>query len=72
MNDKVHEAAEKLRSMSDEQLVATLKASRTPTATGSTDNVKTLLNALADGECKGVKGATAYKIAQFAQEKGLV
>lgn len=49
-----------------------LETGKKPTATGSADNVKTLLNALADGECKGVKGATAYKIAQFAQEKGLV
>lgn len=49
-----------------------LETGRTPAAPGSGDNVKMLLTALADGECKGVKGATAYKIAQFAQEKGLV
>lgn len=37
-----------------------------------TDKVKILLDGLAKGECKGVKGATAYKIAEYAQKKGLV
>lgn len=36
------------------------------------DKVKTLLDGLAAGECKGIKGATAYKIAEYAQQKGLV
>ena len=36
------------------------------------DKVKILLDGLAKGECKGVKGATAYKIAEYAQKKGLV
>lgn len=36
------------------------------------DKVTELLNGLANGECKGVKGATAYKIAEYAQKKGLV
>lgn len=36
------------------------------------DKVKILLDGLAKGECKGVKGATAYKIAEYAQRKGLV
>ncbi len=35
------------------------------------DKVKILLDGLAKGECKGVKGATAYKIAEYAQQKGL-
>lgn len=35
------------------------------------DKVKILLTGLAAGECKGVKGATAYKIAEYAQQKGL-
>lgn len=35
------------------------------------DNLKILLDGLAKGECKGVKGATAYKIAEYAQQKGL-
>lgn len=36
------------------------------------NKVKILLDGLAKGECKGVKGATAYKIAEYAQRKGLV
>lgn len=36
------------------------------------DKVKILLDGLAKGECKGVKGATAYKVAEYAQKKGLV
>lgn len=36
------------------------------------DKVKILLDGLSKGECKGVKGATAYKIAEYAQKKGLV
>ncbi|MCD8239387.1 MAG: hypothetical protein LUC92_08645 [Clostridiales bacterium] len=35
------------------------------------DKVKILLNGLAAGECKGIKGATAYKIVEYAQQKGL-
>ncbi len=36
------------------------------------NKVKVLLDGLSKGECKGVKGATAYKIAAYAQQKGLV
>lgn len=38
----------------------------------NSDKAKILLDGLAKGECKGVKGATAYKIAEYAQHKGLV
>lgn len=34
--------------------------------------IETLLNALSEGKCKGIKGATAYKVAQFAAEMGLI
>jgi hypothetical protein len=37
-----------------------------------TSTIEKLLSALSDGECKGIKGATAYKITQFATEKGLI
>lgn len=37
-----------------------------------TSAIEKLLSALSDGECKGIKGATAYKITQFATEKGLI
>lgn len=42
------------------------------TPIGNTSAVQTLLEALSEGKCKGVKGATAYKVAQFAAEMGLV
>ncbi len=38
----------------------------------NTSAIEKLLSALSDGECKGIKGATAYKITQFATEKGLI
>lgn len=41
-------------------------------AIGNTSAVETLLTALSEGKCKGIKGATAYKVAQLATEMGLV
>lgn len=38
----------------------------------NTSAIEKLLSTLSDGECKGIKGATAYKITQFATEKGLI
>ena len=38
----------------------------------NTSAIEKLLSALSDGECKGIKGAIAYKITQFATEKGLI
>lgn len=38
----------------------------------NTSAIEKLLSALSDGKCKGIKGATAYKITQFATEKGLI
>lgn len=37
-----------------------------------TSNVQKLLEALAEGKCKGIKSGFAYKVAQFAAEMGLV
>lgn len=37
-----------------------------------TSAVKTLISALAEGKCKGIKSATAYKVAQLATEMGLM
>ena len=37
-----------------------------------TNGVQTLLNELAEGKCKGVKGATVYKITEFAAGLGLI
>lgn len=41
-------------------------------ANENTSSVEKLLNALADGKCKGIKGATAYKVTEFAKEMGLI
>lgn len=41
------------------------------TPIGNTSPIQRLLTALSDGKCKGIKGATAYKVAQLAVEMGL-
>ena len=41
-------------------------------ATGDTSAVQRLLDALARGECRGIKGGIAHKVAQFAAERGLI
>ena len=38
----------------------------------NTDGVRKLIEGLARGDCKGVKGATVYKIQQYAEETGLI
>lgn len=42
------------------------------TPIGDTSAVKTLISALSEGRCKGIKSATAYKVAQLATEMGLM
>lgn len=80
----VHEHAVKLRKMTDDKLVehidhireeayntgyseAEAQRASTP-APGKT--LPQLLEQLDAGECKGIKSATAYKIAEFAREQG--
>ena len=36
------------------------------------NGVQKLLSALSEGKCKGIKGATVYKITEFATEMGLI
>lgn len=46
-----------------------------PEAEGATENtsaVQTLLTALSEGKCKGIKSGIAYKVAQLAEEMGLI
>lgn len=77
----VHERAVKLRRMTDDKLVEHIReeayntgyseaeAQRASTpAPGKT--LPQLLEQLDAGECKGIKSATAYKIAEFAREQG--
>ena len=40
--------------------------------TGSPLAIQRLLDALAEGKCKGIKGGIAHRVAQFAVEMGLV
>lgn len=84
----LHKEAVRLRNMTDKQLVeefhraadTELVASRPSVAQdgaeaagpGDTSAVKTLVTALAEGKCKGIKSATAYKVAQLATEMGLM
>ena len=37
-----------------------------------TPDVQKLLNALAEGRVKGIKSGIAYKVAQLAEEMGLI
>lgn len=75
----VHEQAVKLRKMTDEQLVTAFRASSAASPAVSqeevekdTGGVKKLIEGLSRGECRGVKGATVYKIQQYAEEMGLI
>lgn len=75
----IHEEAVRLRKMTDKQLVEvfqnasrTISCAETETAKNDTSNVEKLLEGLADGECKGIKGGIAYKISEYARAKGLI
>ena len=75
----IHEQAVKLRKMTDEQLVMAFRASSAASPAVSqeevekdTGGVKKLIEGLYRGECRGVKGATVYKIQQYAEEMGLI
>ena len=74
----IHEEAVRLRKMTDRQLVEEFHRAAEPEVSLSSSHeaqdeaIEKLLSALSDGECKGIKGATAYKITQFATEKGLI
>ena len=67
---RIHEEAVRLRKMTDAQLVEALP----PAAPEAVADVRleNLLAGLEAGECKGVKGATVYKITEFARERGYI
>lgn len=68
--EEFHRAAEPEVSLSQpEEAQDGTKADK---AKKNTSDVETLLSALSEGKCKGIKGATAYKITQFAAEMGLI
>lgn len=75
----IHDEAVKLRKMTDEQLVKAFRNAQMPSTDSSskpaeehTNNIKVLIEGLSRGDCKGVKGATVYKITEYAAEKGLI
>lgn len=82
----IHEEAVKLRKMTDAQLVSAVRAAEMAAAATSVaqngangadpnkdpSGVEKLLQALSEGKCKGVGGATVYRVSEFAAEMGLV
>ena len=84
----IHEEAVRLRKMTDRQLVTEFhRAAERETSLNvpdvlpappdggeaeNTNGVKKLLEALAEGRCKGIKSGYTYKIAQLAEEMGLI
>lgn len=68
--EEFHRAAEPEVSLSSSHEVQNEAEAADPNE--NTSAIEKLLSALSDGECKGIKGATAYKITQFATEKGLI
>ena len=68
--EQFHRAAEPEMAVSVPSVAQDGAEATTPI--GNTSAVQTLLTALSEGKCKGIKGATAYKVAQFAAEMGLV
>lgn len=68
--EQFHRAAEPEMAVSAPSVAQAGAEDTTPI--GNTSAVQTLLTALSEGKCKGIKGATAYKVAQFAAEMRLV
>lgn len=82
----IHREAVRLRKMTDEQLVAEFSKARTaskvvrtsekvdnaPQGTNDKGVIKKLLHELAEGKCKGIKGATVHKLTEFARELGML
>ena len=69
---RIHDEAVRLRKMTDAQLVAAAASRPHQKPAPAKDGLNTLLEGLGAGECKGVKGATVYKIVEYARERGLI
>lgn len=75
MTDK--QLVEEFHRAAEPEMVASVPSvaqdgAKADTPIGNTSAVQALLTALSEGKCKGIGGATAYKVAQFAAEMGLV
>lgn len=82
----IHEQAVRLRKMTDAQLIEHIEhirrdayaagyaeAESVPSEAGDHDKgVAQFVKELSEGGCRGVKNATAYKIEEFAREKGYI
>lgn len=51
---------------------ASQEAQKKKNPKNDTPALEKLLEGLAEGKCKGIKGATVYKITEFAKEMGLI
>lgn len=51
---------------------ASQEAQKRKNPKNDTPALEKLLLGLAEGKCKGIKGATVYKITEFAKEMGLI
>ena len=85
---RIHEQAVRIRKLTDAQIVEAFNNAHqntpencpripqngmeTEKATNNTDAINKLLQAISDGQCKGVKSKTAYKIEELAKELGLL
>lgn len=75
----IHEEAVRLRRLTDTQLVEAFSAAqryadelKKMRTTPNTSAVVTLLDGLDSGAVKGIKGATAYKVREYAAQLGLL
>ncbi len=66
-----HERAVRLRKMTDAQLVAAFDSAGGKAPPPDT-RLERLIEGLAAGEVKGIRGATLYKVVEYAKERGLV
>lgn len=68
--EEFHRAAEPEMAVSVPSVAQDCPEGDTPI--GNTSAVQKLLDGLAEGKCKGIKSGIAYKVAQFAEEQGLI
>ena len=68
--EQFHRAAEPEVAASGPSVAQAGAEERTPI--GDTSAVQTLITALSEGKCKGIKSGIAYKVAQLAAEMELI
>lgn len=68
--EQFHRAADS--SMAPRGPQAPQEPSKKPGQENTRSSLEKLLSALSEGKCKGIKGATVYKLTEFASEMGLL